>query len=106
LLGSFGFSVARYASAEEYLASRNGGDFALLIVDVYMAEMTGLALLERLAADGASPSAIILTAHDTRRLRERARRLGAPVLQKPVEDAELLAAIGRAIGPRLTSHVE
>ena len=106
LLGSFGFSVAHYASAEEFLASRNGDEFGLLIVDLVMAEMTGLEMLELLAADGESQTAIILTAHETTWVRERASRLGAPVLQKPVEGAELLAAVGRAIGRTFAARVE
>jgi FixJ family two-component response regulator len=104
LLRSCGLSVEPYASAEEFLASEQGDSFALLIVDVIMVGMSGLDLLESLAVGGKPRTAIVITARDSDQTRERARRLGAPVLRKPVEGAELLATVGRAIGREVDSR--
>src|SRR5512144_3111741 len=78
LLRSFGLSVELYPSAEAYLDECDRLPVALLIVDVVMAEMGGLDLLESLAATGSVPRAVVITAHDTEVTRERARRCGAP----------------------------
>jgi FixJ family two-component response regulator len=98
LLRSYGVSVELFASAEEFLASRNGTEYALLVVDVVMADMGGLDLLEALNAEGKMKRALVITAHDTELTRERARRLGALLLRKPIESAELLGIVGSAIG--------
>jgi FixJ family two-component response regulator len=106
LLRSCGLLVNVYSSAEEFLATRNGHAYALLLVDVVMAEMGGLDMLESLAAGGTPWPAIVITGHDTELTRERARRLGAPILRKPIESAELLAMVAQAIGRDLDLGAE
>ena len=103
LLRSVGVDVALFASGEEFLANRNGHRYALLVVDVVMAEVGGLDVLEALAAGGESQRAVVITAQDTDVTRERARRLGAPLLHKPVEGDALLAIVGDAIGRNLAA---
>lgn len=98
LLRATGMSVETYASAEEFLDRRNGRAYSLLLVDVAMKQMSGIDMLEQLAAAGGSMPAIVITGVDTEAIRARARRFGAPVLRKPIETDDLLESVGRAIG--------
>ncbi|HUF86927.1 MAG TPA: response regulator [Thermohalobaculum sp.] len=94
-----GFEVATYGSAEEFL-ERAGDRQGCLLLDVNMPGMSGLELLERLAAEGAGTPVVLLTASRDERLRQRARALGARgFLTKPVTGAVLLAAIADAAAP-------
>jgi FixJ family two-component response regulator len=106
LLRSCGVRAELFASAEDFLAERGDREFALLVVDVVMADLGGLDLLETLAAKGTPQRAVVITAHDTELTRERARRLGAPLIRKPIEGEELLAVVGEAIGrePNIPRH--
>jgi FixJ family two-component response regulator len=106
LLRAAGVPVESYDSAEMFLAGRNGHVNPLLIVDVAMAEMSGLDLLERLAAEGRAQPAIVITADQSSATRNRASRLGAPVMYKPIEAENFLAAVGRAIGRDLARRGE
>jgi FixJ family two-component response regulator len=106
LLRAAGVSVETYTSAEEFFAQRNGNVYSLLLVDVAMGQMSGIDLLEQLAArGGAAPPAIVITAVDTEAIRKRARRCGAPVLRKPIETEDLLKSVGRALGRDLDLHI-
>ena len=73
---------------------------ACLVLDVYLGEMSGFDLLERLAADGMRIPVILITAHDDAPTRGRIKHSRvADYLVKPFDGPALLEAIGRAIGP-------
>jgi CheY-like chemotaxis protein len=98
LLRSAGYRVAMFSSAAECLASFPASQARCLILDVHMPRMTGLELLETLAARGACVPAIFVTAHDTPQTRERAHRAGSfGLLLKPFDKLALLSAIEEAI---------
>jgi FixJ family two-component response regulator len=99
LLSAAGFSVAAFASAEEFLASDSAGATACLVLDVYLGGMTGFDLQQRLTTAGVPIPTIFITAHDDPVTRERARS-GMAYLQKPFREDALIGAIQRALKGR------
>ena len=97
LLSGAGFSVATFASAEEFLASESAGATACLVLDVHLGGMSGFDIHEKLASTGHVIPTIFITAHDDARACERARGSGAlACLRKPFDDRALLAVVHRA----------
>lgn len=91
-----GYEVCTYDSAEDFLA-RNPADEGCVLLDVNMPGISGLALLERLAAAGREAPVVLFTARRDDGLREAALALGARgLLTKPVEADALLRAIADA----------
>ena len=99
LLSAAGFSVAAFASAEEFLASESAGATACLVLDVYLGGMSGFDLQQYLATAGVPIPAIFITAHDDPVTRERARS-GVAYLQKPFREDALIGAIQQALEGR------
>jgi FixJ family two-component response regulator len=95
LLRSFGFEVSTFGSAAELLASGVPQDTRCLVVDVRMPEMGGVELCELLEASGRRVPKVFVTAHGTEDLSSLVVQ-GAPILQKPVNAQQLVAAIEAA----------
>src|SRR5262249_58070657 len=101
LLGSVGFNVETFVSAEAFLASDHQEQARCLVVDLRMPGMTGLDLLRHLAAIGSSVPAIVLTAHDNDEARRECLEAGAfAFLEKPFRSPTLLDAVRRALVAR------
>jgi FixJ family two-component response regulator len=99
LLRSAGLEAVAFASAEAFLQAGLQEPSACLVLDVRLAGMTGLELLDQLTAAGSSLPVIMITAHDDAQVRTRAARAGVvDYLRKPFDDHALLAAIQRALG--------
>jgi FixJ family two-component response regulator len=102
LLGACSFCVQTYQSGREFLDSLNSSVPACLIVDLQMADMTGLELLQHLAGMGLRIPSIVVTARDESDIRHRCELSGAVAfLLKPVMKDPLLKAIKAAIGIRV-----
>jgi FixJ family two-component response regulator len=100
LLRAHGFRPQGYASAEAFLARGRRDDPACLVVDVELDGMSGIDLLHRLQADGASLPVVIMTAVDNGIARRNAIAAGCVAyLQKPSSAELLLAAIAKATEP-------
>ncbi len=99
LLSAAGFSVAAFASAEEFLASESAGGTACLVLDVHLGGMSGFDLQERLAAAGIPIPTVFITALDDAMTRERARS-GVAFLRKPFREDALVGAIQQALESR------
>jgi FixJ family two-component response regulator len=98
LLRSVGFAVVTYASAEEFLQSGLQARIGCLVLDVMMPGMSGLGLLDRLAAAGMALPVIIITACADEQTRLRAEQSGViAYLRKPFEAEALHEAIQRAL---------
>jgi FixJ family two-component response regulator len=96
LLRAADYEAMTFASAEEYLARRDVVD--CLIVDVNLPGMTGVALVQTLAADGHRVPAILITARDDTTTIELIARAGTiPHLRKPFSDEQLFEAISRIV---------
>jgi FixJ family two-component response regulator len=96
LLSAAGFSVAAFASAEEFLASESAGATACLVLDVHLGGMSGFDLQQRLVTAGVPVPTIFITAHDDPMTRERARA-GVAYLRKPFREHALIGAIRQAL---------
>jgi FixJ family two-component response regulator len=100
LLGSAGFHVSTFVSAEEYMASAPPADVDCLVIDVYLGGMTGLELYAALAAAGPVPPTVFMTAHDDAVVAARLSPSDVACLRKPMEVDTLLEAIADALGSR------
>lgn len=97
LLGAHGFCVAEFAQAGDFLAAYAEHPAACLVLDLQMPEVSGLKLLEVMAARCITLPVIVVTAHDEPDARQRAFDLGVSAyLTKPVNEAALLDALHAA----------
>jgi FixJ family two-component response regulator len=98
LLGSAGYTVDAYGSAQAFLDSGHAAAEGCLVLDLSMPEMNGLALQQALAAHASMLPVIFLTGHGDIDSGIHAMKLGASdFLTKPVDDERLLAAIALAL---------
>jgi FixJ family two-component response regulator len=98
LLNAAGFGCAAYASADALLARGLDEGSACLIGDLRLPGMSGLELLAALRQRGISLPFILITAHDTPALRQKAMQCGAAAyLAKPFRGTTLLDAVRAAI---------
>ena len=98
LVESFGFRVAAFESAEDFLRSGVLSETSCLIVDVQMPGMNGLQLQNELATAGCRIPIIFITAHEDEESRARAMQAGAVAfLGKPFNDGKLLQVIHSAL---------
>lgn len=91
LLGSRGYGVRAFDSAEAWLASICPADGA--IVDINLPGMSGLELDERLRREGRAFPIVFITAHDE----AGPAAAGRVILQKPLDAQALLDAIENAL---------
>ena len=100
LVGSAGYPVETFASAQDFLGSSVSTRTACLVLDIYLEGMTGFQLQDKLEADRVAIPIIFMTAHDDPATRERIARSGAAgYLGKPFDGQALLDAILRVAGP-------
>jgi two-component system response regulator FixJ len=98
LLRSVGLKSRTYASAQEFLASHEGGGPGCLVVDVRLPGMSGLELQERLANAGITLPVIVMTGHGDIQMAVRAMRAGAlDFIEKPFHDQGLLDRVHEGI---------
>ncbi len=93
-----GLEAATFASAQAFLDSYDPNQVGCLVVDLRMPEMSGQALLETLAARGASIPAIMVSGHGDIPAAVRALGAGAiNFLEKPYKLDVLRESIVKAI---------
>jgi two-component system response regulator FixJ len=98
LLEAKGFTVSVHSSAEAFLVAYRPGPPACAVVDVRMPGMDGVALTERLAADGARLPVVIVTGHGDVPLAVRAMKAGATdFVEKPYSNDAILSAVAKAL---------
>jgi FixJ family two-component response regulator len=101
LLNSQGFVTRGFASAEQFLRSRNACEAGCLVLDMRLPGMSGLELLRQLRRGGLAIPAIFATAeHDVDgQLRLQLLQAGAAaVLRKPYDPERLLQLVVAAVG--------
>lgn len=97
LLGLHGFRTAFYADAASFLGAWQRDWCGCLIIDIRMPGMDGLALQRRLREEGCTIPTVIVTGHgDVASAREAFRAEAIDFLEKPIDEARLVAAIGEA----------
>lgn len=98
LVGSAGYRVETFGSAEEFLARRAGAEPGCLVADVRMSGISGLEMQERLNDGGSALPVIFITGYGEVPAAVRAMKGGAvDFLQKPFSDSVLLDRIRDAI---------
>ncbi|UCH78919.1 MAG: response regulator [Candidatus Coatesbacteria bacterium] len=99
LLGSAGYRVETFSSADDFLNYRSRNVSSCLIVDVRMPGFDGLELQRRLVEAGSEIPIIFITAYADGEVQARAREAGARAfLIKPLDDDVLLGAVREALG--------
>jgi len=94
LMKSLGYTAEAFASAEEFLSSRQVPRTSCLIADVQMPGMTGLELHRHLMASGKTIPTILITAYPDDSARDRALGDGVVCyLSKPFDENDLLACV-------------
>ena len=93
LLRSAGFDALVYGSAEEFLAGSGQSDVQCVIADINLPGMSGVALVQALAADGAPKCVLITGRDDPYTLELLSHAGGVPMLRKPFSDEALFEAI-------------
>jgi DNA-binding NtrC family response regulator len=98
LLQDAGYRVAAAVSFEE---GRRALDSSpdMLITDIRLGAYNGLQLVVRARLANPSLPVIVVTAFHDPVLQEETERLGAIYMRKPVDAAQMLAAIAKAFGP-------
>jgi len=99
LLEGAGYSVsaaADFAEARRRLLSIRP---ALLIADVRLHDYNGLQLVVIAQSLSPAPPAIVTSGFHDPVLEREAQRLGAPLLEKPIDPAHLLALVAERVGP-------
>jgi len=98
LLEANEFIVHDFSSGAQLL-ERNGGEGAdCLLLDVHMAGLSGLELLELLRKRGIDVPVVVLTGRFDDVIADRLSKAGASaILQKPTESGALIHAIDAAI---------
>lgn len=98
LLKAEGFETRGFADPAAFLAEHDPAQHGCAIVDLGLPGLDGLALQERLAAQGDSRPLIFLTGQGTIPAAVQAMRAGAvDFLSKPVEGDMLIAAVRTAL---------
>ena len=98
LMQSLGYNAAAFASAEDFLLSRQLPQTACLIADINMPGMSGLDLYRRLSNSGASIPTILITAYPDDRIRMGALHDGVLCyMVKPFDEGDLLSCIDQAL---------
>jgi FixJ family two-component response regulator len=98
LLGSHGYLVQTFASAEEFLQSGEPKLSSCVIADVQMPAMSGLDLLTHMRDRGCEASFIFITAFPDESVRARALKAGAICfLAKPFAAPALINCVEAAL---------
>lgn len=93
-LGEAGFAVDSSGDGEEGLWYAQSGDYDVIILDIMLPTVDGLAILKRIRETGHRTPVLLLTARDTVADRVSGLNLGADdYLVKPFALAELLARV-------------
>ncbi len=97
LLRAFGFTAVAFASAEAFLDASPSG-MSVIVSDIQMTGMTGIALKSTLDAGGSTAPVILMTARNEPGLLQQAANSGAfCVLHKPFDGEAFIACIERAL---------
>jgi two-component system CheB/CheR fusion protein len=93
-----GHAIMTFATCEEFLEAFSPGQGALLLIDGYLPGMSGLALLQRLHAEGGRLPAIMITGNSDVHMAVEAMKAGASdFIEKPIGHAELSASVTRTL---------
>jgi FixJ family two-component response regulator len=100
LIQSAGYVVEAFSAGEQFLQELPSSRWSCVIIDVRMPGLTGMDVQKELARRNMTLPYIFITGHGDNLMRSQAIADGAvDVLFKPVNDADLLHAIEKALAP-------
>src|SRR5437667_8211211 len=98
ILQDEGYHVVAVGSAEEALERATGGDFEVVLLDVWLPGIDGLEALSRLQASPHPPAVIMISGHGTIETAVRATKLGAfDFIEKPLSLEKILLSLRNAL---------
>jgi two-component system, NtrC family, nitrogen regulation response regulator NtrX len=101
ILQDEGYHVESVASAEEALQRAAGGEFEVVLLDVWLPGMDGLEALSRIQASAHPPAVIMISGHGTIETAVRATKLGAfDFIEKPLSLEKIIVLVRNAIQQR------
>jgi FixJ family two-component response regulator len=99
LLASEGFTVCPFNKGADFIAYVASHEVPLVVLDIWMKEMTGLEVLARLCAVSPRTRVIVITGREDSAVQITAMQTGITgFLIKPFDDEEFLALVHRALG--------
>lgn len=96
-LDSFGYDVTVAGNGAQALAALDGFVFDLALLDLFLPDMSGLALIEEICRSRPLTKTVLITGESTNAGVQLARELGAKVLDKPFGLDALRALIESAL---------
>jgi len=98
LLASDGFAVRPFNKGEDFIAYVASHEVPLVVLDIWMKEMTGLEVLARLCAISPQTHVIVITGREDSAVRITAMQIGiVAFFIKPFNDEKFLAAVHDAL---------
>ncbi|MGH8807811.1 MAG: response regulator transcription factor [Noviherbaspirillum sp.] len=98
LLSTVGMPVQAYADPESFLSEFDPDRVGAILLDIRMPGVSGMTVLDKLAARHATQPVIVLTGHGTVDLCRRAFKSGATeFLQKPIDDEVLIDTLQQCL---------
>jgi two-component system, LuxR family, response regulator FixJ len=87
-------AVTCFATAEDFIATRQGSPFDCVIADVRMPGLSGIDLVRRFAEEGRITPIILITGHGDIDMAVSAIKLGAfDFIEKPFDESRLLESV-------------
>lgn len=98
MLSVFGYNVQTFASADAFLQSASDQRSGCIVADVRMPGIDGIELVRELSRRGIALPVVLISGHADVPMAVAAIKAGAEdFIEKPVDDAHLLAAINRCL---------
>jgi two-component system, LuxR family, response regulator FixJ len=105
LISTVGLRVQPWADPQLFMEQFDRQSIGAIVLDVRMPGISGLTVLDTLAAQGVDQPIIMLTGHGTVGMCRRAFKAGAAeFLEKPVNDEQLLDALQNAVRQHVRSR--
>jgi FixJ family two-component response regulator len=109
LLVSDGFAVRSFNNGEDFITYVASHEVPLVVLDIWMEEMTGLEVLARLCAISPQTHVIMMTGHEDSAARTTAMQIGiAAFLIKPFNADQFLEMVHRELShpPEMTRSIK
>lgn len=105
MLSVFGFDVETHASADAFLRAYEAPRPGCVVADVRMPGMDGIELVRELGRRAAALPVVLISGHADVPMAVAAIKAGAEdFIEKPVDDAQLVAAINRGLARLFARH--
>lgn len=99
LLASEGFAVRQFTKGEDFISYVKSHEVPLVVLDIWMEDMSGLEVLARLCAISPRTHVIMITGREDTAARVMAAQIGTVAyLMKPFDDEQFLDVVHRVFG--------